>query len=546
MNRALEPRWLARRRRRRRRRARRRAAAARVGAPARGRRGDLHRRHPRARRHAALRARPVAGGARPARRRSTLDAIARACPAWSPCSPPPTSPAPTTAARSSTTTRSCADGEVRYLGQPVFAVIAETRDAARRAAAQAKEALDDRAAAAGADAAARRTPRGQYVLPPMHLTRGDAARPRSPRRRTGSPARSTSAARSSSTSKARSRYAIPQEDDGMQVLLLDAASERDAAPGRACAAACTSHEVQVECRRMGGGFGGKESQSALFACVAAVAAQQAAAPGQAARSTATTTSWSPAGATASSTTTRSATTTTAASSAPRSTMVSRAGHLGRPVGPGDDARALPLRQRLLAARRRHPRLLAARPTRRATPRSAASAGRRARSRSRTSSTSIARKLGTRSARRAPRQLLRHGRAQRHALRPGRSSDNVIHELVAELEASSDYRARRAAIAAFNADEPGAEARPRADAGEVRHLVQRHAPQPGRRAGARLHRRLDPGEPRRHRDGPGPEHQGGAGGGARARRRLRARARHRHRHAARSPTPRPPRPRPAPT
>jgi hypothetical protein len=30
--------------------------------------------------------------------------------------------------------------------------------------------------------------------------------------------------------------------------------------------------VQVECRRMGGGFGGKESQSALFACVAAVAA----------------------------------------------------------------------------------------------------------------------------------------------------------------------------------------------------------------------------------------------------------------------------------
>jgi xanthine dehydrogenase large subunit len=32
--------------------------------------------------------------------------------------------------------------------------------------------------------------------------------------------------------------------------------------------------VQVECRRMGGGFGGKESQSALFACVAAVAAMR--------------------------------------------------------------------------------------------------------------------------------------------------------------------------------------------------------------------------------------------------------------------------------
>jgi xanthine dehydrogenase large subunit len=35
-----------------------------------------------------------------------------------------------------------------------------------------------------------------------------------------------------------------------------------------------SHHVQVECRRMGGGFGGKESQSALFACVAAVAAHK--------------------------------------------------------------------------------------------------------------------------------------------------------------------------------------------------------------------------------------------------------------------------------
>jgi xanthine dehydrogenase large subunit len=33
-----------------------------------------------------------------------------------------------------------------------------------------------------------------------------------------------------------------------------------------------SHQVQVECRRMGGGFGGKESQSGLFACCAGIAA----------------------------------------------------------------------------------------------------------------------------------------------------------------------------------------------------------------------------------------------------------------------------------
>ena len=49
-------------------------------------------------------------------------------------------------------------------------------------------------------------------------------------------------------------------------------------------------------------------------------------------------------------------------------------------------------------------------------------------------------------------------------------DNVIHELVAELERSADYAARREAIRAFNAASPVLEARPRPDAGQVRHLV----------------------------------------------------------------------------
>ena len=61
-------------------------------------------------------------------------------------------------------------GEVRYVGQPVFAVIALTRDAARRAAARAKEVLSIEALPPVITPQDAHT-KGQYVLPPMHLTR---------------------------------------------------------------------------------------------------------------------------------------------------------------------------------------------------------------------------------------------------------------------------------------------------------------------------------------------------------------------------------------
>ena len=127
----------------------------------------------------------------------------------------------------------------------------------------------------------RRTPRSSYVLPPMHLARGDAARRhrRAPHRLAGT------------LRRRRPGAVLPRRPDLLRRAaggrrharpLLDAAPERDAAPGRAMRWACASHHVQVECRRMGGGFGGKESQSALFACVAAIAARRLAPAGQAA------------------------------------------------------------------------------------------------------------------------------------------------------------------------------------------------------------------------------------------------------------------------
>lgn len=68
-------------------------------------------------------------------------------------------------------------------------------------------------------------------------------------------------------------YAIPKEGGAMHVLCsTQHPSEMQHLVAHALGV--QAHAVHVECRRMGGGFGGKESQSALFACVAAVAARK--------------------------------------------------------------------------------------------------------------------------------------------------------------------------------------------------------------------------------------------------------------------------------
>jgi xanthine dehydrogenase large subunit len=160
-------------------------------------------------------------------------------------------------------------GTVRYVGQPVFAVIATTRDAARRAAALAKVAMQVRALPAVLSHQAAHAAQ-QYVLPPLHLQRGDAA------------AALAQAPHQMQTTfdvggqeqfylEGQISYALPTENGGMKVLCsTQHPSEMQHAVAHALG--CAAHAVQVECRRMGGGFGGKESQSALFACVAAVAA----------------------------------------------------------------------------------------------------------------------------------------------------------------------------------------------------------------------------------------------------------------------------------
>ncbi len=162
-----------------------------------------------------------------------------------------------------------------YLGQPVFAVIATTRDAARRAAAQAKKfirleplapLLNLRQAHAAQD----------YVLPPMHLTRSShvggvaGAMAEAPHRLAGS---FSLGGQEQFYLEGQISFALPQDDGGLLVhCSTQHPSEMQAMVAHALH--LPAHLVQVSCRRMGGGFGGKESQSALFACVAALAARQ--------------------------------------------------------------------------------------------------------------------------------------------------------------------------------------------------------------------------------------------------------------------------------
>jgi xanthine dehydrogenase large subunit len=162
-----------------------------------------------------------------------------------------------------------ADGFVQYVGQPIFAVVAESYDAARRAARLAKVAYDALPAILTPQDAKRQQ---SYVLPPMHLKRGEpvAALAAAPRRLRGE---FYVGGQEQFYLEGQISYAVPKEDGCMHVY-CSTQHPTEMQHVVAQALNLVANQVTVEMRRMGGGFGGKESQSALFACIAAVAAQR--------------------------------------------------------------------------------------------------------------------------------------------------------------------------------------------------------------------------------------------------------------------------------
>ncbi|MBU3032023.1 xanthine dehydrogenase molybdopterin binding subunit [Paracoccus marinaquae] len=163
-----------------------------------------------------------------------------------------------------------AEGEVKFWGQPIFAVVAETRDLARRAATKAKIEYEARPHAL-APIEARDAGFG-YVTDPLTLRRGDAAKglAASPRRIKG---RMSVGGQDHFYLEGQIAMAVPGEDEDV-IINVSTQHPSEAQHMVAHVLGVANHSVVVNVRRMGGGFGGKESQMSLFAAVAAVAAKK--------------------------------------------------------------------------------------------------------------------------------------------------------------------------------------------------------------------------------------------------------------------------------
>ncbi len=162
------------------------------------------------------------------------------------------------------------DDLVQYHGQPVFAVVAESRDLARRACKLARMALESLPAATDIDAADD----AGYpdVTAPLTLQRGDPAPAldTAPHRITG---RMRVGGQDHMYLEGQIALAIPGEDDEV-TLFASTQHPSEAQHMVAHALGVPSNAVVVNVRRMGGGFGGKETQMNLFCVIAALAAKR--------------------------------------------------------------------------------------------------------------------------------------------------------------------------------------------------------------------------------------------------------------------------------
>ncbi len=162
-----------------------------------------------------------------------------------------------------------ADGRVDYIGQPIFMVVADSYLNARKAVKKGRVKYDILEPVLDVNEAMRKQ---SYVLPPLSLTTGD------PDARFNESVNHLQGqfrigGQEHFYLEGQIAYAVPKEDGCLHLWcstqhpsemqqLVAHVLKRDAS------------QVVVEMRRMGGGFGGKESQSAIFCCLASIAADK--------------------------------------------------------------------------------------------------------------------------------------------------------------------------------------------------------------------------------------------------------------------------------
>lgn len=163
-----------------------------------------------------------------------------------------------------------ATGEVHYLGQPLFLVVADSHLAARKAARLARVEVQETTPILTIEEALAANSR--FEDGPRIWTKGDvdAALNTAPHRLTG---RIEMGGQEHFYLEGQAALALPQEGGDM-VVHSSTQHPTEIQHKVAEAIGTPMHAVRVEVRRMGGGFGGKESQGNALAVACAVAARQ--------------------------------------------------------------------------------------------------------------------------------------------------------------------------------------------------------------------------------------------------------------------------------